>query len=339
MIELDGSYGEGGGAILRVALGLSTITQQPFRIANIRSGRPQPGLKHEHLHCVRLLQAICGAKVEDAHLGSEQLLFIPGEPRSCKIERNLETAASTTLVAHALLLAILFSGKRLTINLVGGTDVKWSIPADILSNVFLPHIRTLGRISVKTLRRGYYPKGSGALELKIAGNGPGSPVQPLMFTDRGELMAIKGSSHASLSLEGKRVAERQQSAAQTHIKHGAPFDIQPSYSDTASVGSCLSLWAKYEHATLSGSALGERDVSAETVGQTAAAKLATAMDSGACVDAWTADQLLPFMAVCGGEMIVEEVTKHLHSNIYVIEKFLPTALISVKGNRVTCTTN
>ncbi|MEE9540982.1 MAG: RNA 3'-terminal phosphate cyclase, partial [Candidatus Thorarchaeota archaeon] len=44
MIEIDGSYGEGGGQILRTSISLSAITMKPVRITNIRAGRRNPGL-------------------------------------------------------------------------------------------------------------------------------------------------------------------------------------------------------------------------------------------------------------------------------------------------------
>ncbi|MDJ0819532.1 MAG: RNA 3'-terminal phosphate cyclase, partial [Desulfobacterales bacterium] len=42
MITIDGSYGEGGGQILRTALALSLVTGKPFSINNIRAGRKKP---------------------------------------------------------------------------------------------------------------------------------------------------------------------------------------------------------------------------------------------------------------------------------------------------------
>ncbi len=44
MIHIDGSYGEGGGQILRTLLSLAAITGQPLRLGNIRAGRKKPGL-------------------------------------------------------------------------------------------------------------------------------------------------------------------------------------------------------------------------------------------------------------------------------------------------------
>jgi RNA 3'-terminal phosphate cyclase (ATP) len=53
MIELEGTTGEGGGQILRIALTLSVITGQPFRIKNIRARRSRPGLLRQHLVAVQ----------------------------------------------------------------------------------------------------------------------------------------------------------------------------------------------------------------------------------------------------------------------------------------------
>ncbi len=39
VLTLDGSYGEGGGQILRTALSLAALTVRPFRLTSIRAGR------------------------------------------------------------------------------------------------------------------------------------------------------------------------------------------------------------------------------------------------------------------------------------------------------------
>jgi len=44
-IEIDGSFGEGGGSILRLSAGYSVLFNQPIIISNIRANRPTPGLR------------------------------------------------------------------------------------------------------------------------------------------------------------------------------------------------------------------------------------------------------------------------------------------------------
>ncbi len=62
MLTIDGSQGEGGGQILRTALALSLVTGTPFRIENIRAGRPRPGLMRQHLTAVQAAAAVGGAE-------------------------------------------------------------------------------------------------------------------------------------------------------------------------------------------------------------------------------------------------------------------------------------
>src|SRR5258707_12228479 len=77
MIALDGSQGEGGGQILRSALALSLVTGTPFRIDNIRAGRPRPGLMRQHLTAVEAAATVGVAETSGAAVGSRSLTFTP----------------------------------------------------------------------------------------------------------------------------------------------------------------------------------------------------------------------------------------------------------------------
>ena len=77
MIVINGVYGEGGGQILRSALTLAAILEQPIRIINIRAGRKNPGLAAQHLTAVQAAAMICKAKLSGNDIGSSQLTFEP----------------------------------------------------------------------------------------------------------------------------------------------------------------------------------------------------------------------------------------------------------------------
>jgi len=91
MIKVDGSIGESGGQILRTALTLSSITQKPFEIFNIRAKRSPPGLKMQHLTAVKAVRSICRGKLEGAEEGSQTLKFFANSnthTAMCKKEKQ-----------------------------------------------------------------------------------------------------------------------------------------------------------------------------------------------------------------------------------------------------------
>lgn len=74
---MDGSFGEGGGQILRTALSLSLVTGQAVRISNIRANRVKGGLRRQHLTAVRAAAVVGGAAVEGDAVNSRELSFRP----------------------------------------------------------------------------------------------------------------------------------------------------------------------------------------------------------------------------------------------------------------------
>ncbi|MEM2461000.1 MAG: RNA 3'-terminal phosphate cyclase, partial [Candidatus Hadarchaeales archaeon] len=102
-LEIDGSRGEGGGAVLRTALALATVMGRPVRVYNIRLKRKKPGLQPQHLKGVEALAEICGARVKGAELNSTEIYFEPGEVVGGKYRFDIGTAGSTMLILQVLL--------------------------------------------------------------------------------------------------------------------------------------------------------------------------------------------------------------------------------------------
>ena len=113
MIEIDGSYGEGGGQILRTALAFSAILKIPIRVKNIRASRKNPGLGNQHLAAVNALARISGATIEGNKIGSQTLTFIPQEIRPGDYEFKIETAGSVTLLLQAIFLPLSLASLKL----------------------------------------------------------------------------------------------------------------------------------------------------------------------------------------------------------------------------------
>ncbi|MBI2102027.1 RNA 3'-terminal phosphate cyclase [Candidatus Woesearchaeota archaeon] len=363
MIRIDGNYGEGGGAIARVALALSTIAQKPFEVYDIRKGRRDAGLKNQHLYCVKSLQELCNAGAEGAELGSLCLKYYPKKIVAKNLDIDIETAGSITLLMQALLLPAMFASKPMTISVTGGTDTKWSQPSDYFSNILLPQLQRFAKIEARLLKRGYYPKGNGKVEIKINPKYKLNDfssfdefhqhlkqnIHPYNLTEQHYLIQIKGISHASIGLQQAKVAERQADSAQEIFKqkYSVPIQVTTQYQDTLSTGSGITLWAIFSKnkddvdennpIRLGADALGEQGKKAEIVGEEAAKNLVKEIESKAPVDRHLADQILPFMALAGGSIKTSEITSHCRTNIYTIHQFMGGIIRVDEENKIIST--
>lgn len=351
MIDIDGSHTEGGGQILRTALALSTLTRQPFVIKKIRHHRPRPGLKAQHLSCIDALKRLASAEVQGAQLGAPELSFNPQAVVPGKLALDIGTAGSITLLLQSLLLPCMFADGVIKLSITGGTDTKWSIPADYFAHVILPFLNKFALVEIDNLRRGFYPRGQGKLELTITPRFRfeqfknfdafhthlRNHVAPMQFAMQPELDHIEGRSVASFKLKGAEVAERQAAAAARILGDHFPLKIEKEYCHSASVGTVMTLWAvsRQRIVFMGADALGEKGRRAEEVGAAAANCLLNLLKSDAAVDSHLADNLIPLMALCGGEIKPKKITGHIQSNIYVCEKFLKVGFrVQEKENNV-----
>jgi RNA 3'-terminal phosphate cyclase (ATP) len=355
VIEIDGSYGEGGGQVLRTALALSAITDRPVHIIKIRAGRKNPGLAPQHLTGVLAAAAVSGAEVRGAEIGSTELLFSPrvraaGE-RSYEFDvteaARRGSAGSVTLVLQTVLLPLVFLGRAVGVKLRGGTHVAWSPPFDYFADVFLPALSKMGVDAGCSLDAwGFYPVGGGEVSVRVAGIRPsGAPLRagasddaaarslrPLRIVERGEIVHVTG--HAVVANLSKDIAERMARRATEILgEKGIDCEIAPLRVGGKSTGAGVFLTARYENTLAGFSALGKRGLPAERVALDACRELLAFHKTGAAVDARLADQLVLPMSLASGrsEMTVERVTSHLITSAHVIRQFIP-AKIEIVGD-------
>jgi RNA 3'-phosphate cyclase len=330
VIDIDGSYLEGGGQIVRTATALSAVTGRPCRIFNIRKGRSKPGLATQHVAGLQVLSRLCNGWVEGALLGSREITFVPARIEGGNHRVKVATAGSISLILQLLVLAGLFGEKPLILSVEGGaTDTAHSPTIDHFRFVFLKVLEKLGaKIEINILRRGFYPKGGGRVEAIIS---PCTALSPLMLSERGNIKKVAIISGAAYALKQRQVAERQVAGAMSVL---APRrDIRPvlvsdtEYYGSVNPGSQITLLAEYEHALLGTDNLGKVGKRAEEVGREAAVNVLREVDRfqcRGCLDRYVTDQVLPYLALTGKEstIMVTEITDHAKTNMWVIEKFL-----------------
>ena len=205
MIEIDGSEGEGGGQIVRSSLALSAITGKPFTIVNVRAGRKSPGLKRQHLTCVKAARKICNARVEGAELGSQRLEFHPEEIKSGEYEFKVGTAGSAPLVAQTILPALITAHGTSKIAVEGGTHNPMAPCYEYLADVYLPLVQRMGpAFDCKLLSHGFYPAGGGRFEIEIR---PAEKLAGLHLLERGK--NFKPEVTAIVSSIDRSIGERE----------------------------------------------------------------------------------------------------------------------------------
>jgi RNA 3'-phosphate cyclase len=336
MVEIDNSYLEGGGQILRTATALAVVTKKPCHIFNIRAKRPKPGLMPQHLLGIQALAQLCSGVLEGDFLGSEEIKFWPGEIGRGRASANIkiETAGSITLVLQTLIPPALFVPSPVKISFNGGaTDTFFSPTIDHFRYCFLKILEKMGcEVEINILKRGYYPEGGAKVEVKVFP----SKLKPMNLTERGELKKILVISGASNTLKDKKVAERQLAGVREVLgKLKLPIEEKVEYYDTRCPGSQICLIAEFENTVIGTDNLGKLGKRAEDVGKEAALELLKEQKSEACLDKHLADQILPYLALVKNKssITVSEITNHCRTNIWVIEKFLD-GKFKIKGDLI-----
>lgn len=319
MLVLNGADGEGGGQILRTALSLAMITRTPFRIDNIRAKRKKPGLLRQHLACVRASVEISGAKATGAELGSQKLVFEPGEVRAGQYRFAIGSAGSTSLVFQTVLPALLVAKDESRVVFEGGTHNPSAPTFDYIKNVFLPVLGRMGaEVNVALHRPGFFPAGGGKWHAIIK---PHDGLVPLTLDEAGPLVSKRViATVANLSLG---IAEREANKA------AALLGWEQALTETRSVdadgtGNVLAVELAYEHVTEMVTGFGSIGMSAEAVAADVVQEVCDFLSVSAPVGPHLADQLLLPMALAkGGAFTTSSPTLHTRTSIAVIETFLP----------------
>lgn len=322
IIEVDGSVGEGGGQILRTSISLSIATNTPVHIFNIRSKRPNPGIQPQHYMAIKAAASISDAELIDVKLSSESIFFKPKKVTDKVSLIDIGTAGSIPLVLQTLIPCLITSKLQGPIELIGGTDVKWSPTIDYIKYVFSSLLEAIGiKLYLEIKKRGYYPKGGGKVVFT---------VEDVSFPKSLKFNKIsKGFTVRSIcSNLPKNIAERQASAALSILQKSEFYlttDTYISNEVALSPGTSILIYSNSESGPYIGSDLiGEKGKPAEKVGEEVARAFLNEFASFPDLDPHLSDMIIPylFLSPYPSKIKISKITRHLETNLFVSSLFI-----------------
>lgn len=312
-IRIDGSFGEGGGQIIRSAVSLSAIIGKPVVIENIRKNRRVPGLRPQHMLGIKILAKVFQAKVEGLHVNSTRLKFTPSDGLDLDLKEDVGTAGSIPLILQVLIPAISLAGRRLKISITGGTDVPWSPTSDYTKIVLCKAFSRIGiDYTLDAKKRGYYPKGGGLIEAEIL---PCRFPKPISFTKRATKSAKILCSFCKIPPD--LVQNEVEVTKQILEQNGFSADCSIKEENALDSGCSILVFSQDGDSVIGSDVIFHKSMT--RLGKFVAIKF---LGSTLGVDPYLSDMLVVPLSVVPETSVfrVNHITRHLETNLFVASK-------------------
>jgi RNA 3'-terminal phosphate cyclase (ATP) len=326
IITIDGSFGEGGGQMLRSSLAMSLVTGRPFVIENIRAGRQKPGLMRQHLTAVQAAKKVSRAQVTGDEIGSIWMEFRPGQVESGDYKFSVGTAGSATLVLQTVLPALMLAEGQSNLTLEGGTHNPFAPPLDFLIGAYLPLVNGMGpRIAVDpmSIRPGFYPAGGGSFSVNIQ---PARQLGRLELLERGEILARRVT--AMVANLPQHIAERECRVIAEKSRWPQECFTVEVVEHSRGPGNVVLIELRSEHVAEVFTGFGQIGVRAEAIAGRALDDARAYMAAGVPVGRYLADQLLLPLGIGahfgsgGGAFRTVSPSLHTTTHIEILHRFL-----------------
>jgi len=325
MITIDGALYSGSGSIVRQSVAFSALTGQAVHIVNARAKREKPGLRRQHVRVVEAMCELVNGKARGAFEGSQEVSFYPGSHEEKQTYCwDIESAGSTTMLALAVLPVLAFRSTPTIVEIRGGLFQDFAPSVFHMQHVVLPLLHNMGLEATLYMNRpGYVPRGKGSISLKV--NPIKHRLQPIILEEAGPVQKIWGMALAS-HLAERRVSHRMaESAAKELAREGYVADIIIMEDASAEQpGAALALFADCGVGVRLGAdragALGRRS---EDIGRHVVKQLLADCQTGATVDRFAADQIIPFAALAEGtsRFLIPQMTDHVQTGTWLAQLF------------------
>jgi RNA 3'-terminal phosphate cyclase (ATP) len=335
-IVLDGTHGEGGGALVRAALVMSALTTQPLRIQQVRGNLRAQGLQPEDLALVEVLRQSTRAETIGCEAGSTEFSFLPTR-RARAVDMPIEVPeaydgaghANALVIINSLLPVLARTGAYSFLNAHGETFGMSALSYDAFSTSTLGALRRMGLHAESDLVEGGYGRGSrGLVRVEIEP----SVIEGVDWSSRGELYGIRAVlSYGELP---ESIADRAVSFLERLAHHsGTEMEIEAIRVKSKSPGIHLTIAAEFEQGFGGSQSMGAKGLRVESVVQSGFERFREWFLSESTVDEFLIDQLIVAAAIAENPSTfkVNRLTQRFLTTVWVIKQFGPFH-ITVKGH-------
>lgn len=328
MIVINGSHGEGGGALVRTAIAVSSLTQIPVRIHHVRGGTRKPGLTCEDLTFIAAATMMTSGEQDNVELGSLDFVFQP--LKRLKPLRGTfdpkdfhegKIPGNALMIAQSLLPLCVRAGGYNYFKIRGETFNPNTLVFDgFLRGTLAAHALQGIYATATQIKPGWGFAGHGEVDFEIEP----SVINPINATQKGEFRKLTACvSHAHM--HGDLVEKGIQRIRALAKENGLKIEIESLEVGGQEAGFHAYLQAEYEQGFGSGQAFAMRGLRPDQVVETAWEQLANYMEATGAFDPFLADQLLVPAAFAEGasEFTTTQVTTRLQTIAWIIRQFMP----------------
>eukprot|EP01080_Neovahlkampfia_damariscottae_P008536 gene8536-360_t len=327
-VDIDGSYGEGGGQVLRNSTSLSALFGIPIKITKIRAGRTVPGLRQQHLYGMQLVAKLCSGDFKGGKVKSTEIEFTPKKLNSKgNYQSFVQSAGSIGLLLQISIPCIIFGAGETKVSYGGGTDVSHSPPYDETEKILLPHLSLFGvEIDLKCLERGFYPKGNG--EVQLICKNPITELKPISILNRGKLVEIELITTLTGEKKKTKLAEDAEKQILKILSNELPkveLNSRMIEDNSKTNGLCITLIAKTDSGCLIGASVtfeNKKMERSDKLSKSVTNSLFQELKENGCVDSHIQDQLIIYMTLANGNSKIRTgpLTLHTKTAIHFNEK-------------------
>ncbi|MFM9874702.1 MAG: RNA 3'-terminal phosphate cyclase [Fimbriimonadaceae bacterium] len=334
-ILLNGSHGEGGGALFRTALCMSALTQKPLVIDLIRGATRKPGISAEDFPVLQALTQCCNATVDGAEIGSKKLHFTPKHlPRPIHFQHDISRSGAgrsrgnTLVVAETLAPILARSGALSSLELYGETHNNNTLTFDAFELCTIPahHSQGIG-IFPSIHQAGFGYAGRGHIQVEIEP----SAINSLDWAKRGSVVAA-GARVTTCDVHSQIASDAVSRSLKLLQDAGYGDQVDQIELSGPEPGASITFWIMFEHGFGSATACWNRGSQINDTLDIAWKEFTDFTQTTATVDPFLADQLLLPACLADGPTTytISNITRRLKTIAWVIKEFIPIA-ITIKG--------